>query len=316
MFASLRAAENCSIRLALSADIIEDIVHSLHLRDDDRLQYKQLLSTYRKTAFHLYQNSLCTLRQWQSLSAGIPGARSERELQLESRAGMRSLLCRDLRNWVSHSRTPEAVWGSVSTSLRKAILSQHSDPSESYRGADAAHNYAMFFLAAFSEPSKTESAGKAWERQLLLTPLIQHFHQFQASWEPDLWFDKWVGEFKMPSSRRFKRADSYLSKLHDVLRDCSGPTIQQTSHLDWLGVFEKAWSPTTLEDRLSETFLADLLNSGNIKQLSQRSGVSEPAMRILVGGIQQACIRVLNDAAEKGARAIPAAGSHQANRTT
>src|SRR5687768_403372 len=51
-------------RLGLYQEVAQDVIDSLNLRDEDRADYHTLLESFRRSSFRLYQNSLCTMRQW------------------------------------------------------------------------------------------------------------------------------------------------------------------------------------------------------------------------------------------------------------
>lgn len=277
-------------RLSLNSDILDDVLDSLALKGQDRSDIQRLLEAYRRTSFRLYQNSLCTLRQWLSLSRFLLKERTRPNQGDATKAGMRSLLLRDLSNWLTHSRSAEASLDNLGDATRRMILWHDSGHETLYRRYDHAHNCTVYLLHALTHPdADPPSKDDRWQECVMLSALFHDFHFFQASWQPDMWFDKWVTEIKLPDSRRFRNAERYVVRLRDALRSASGDLSSRQTHEDSLSLFYETWTPSSVGLQFGDNFLSDLLVANDMPDLSRRCGIEAGSLTLLVATLHRAC---------------------------
>lgn len=283
-------------RLSLHEQVINEILDSLALKGRQRKDFKLVLGSYRRHSFRLYQNSLCSLRLWGTLSRSSP---DEDQVNSYSFAGKRSLLLRDLRNWCMHSAIGTSILDDVTESLRNLILLDIDDQRSIRKLPDDLQGITHLFLQCIV----TTNYDKALERAVELhdakkwLPLFQDFHKFQASWEPDVWFDKWAIECKSFDQRKGKSLDRYIEKMRNSLLRARNEDLEN-KHGNLVRFFD-SWRPTTNESSIGENFLSHLAVASSMSDLSRRTQTPEASLRPLIENIMDACRRILSPTFEE-----------------
>lgn len=172
---------DCLDRLSLYEEILEDILGSLDVHGQERRACSRDLRAYRKSCFRLYQNSVCTVLQWQRLAPFLM-------LDVEKRRRfstivVKSLLARDLRNWRMHVPPDEIQAsvekysseseGAVHRIIWQILLDKPDHERVSPRAVAAIRSGAPMDIDVFVE----------W---------VRAFHRFQAKCGPDLWVNVWL----------------------------------------------------------------------------------------------------------------------------
>jgi len=277
-------------RLSLHQRVIDDVLDTLGATGARRRNYRQALEIYRRSSFRLYQNSICTIMQWRSISAGW-AARGRRDQSVLP--SMHALLLRDLRNWYQHSSIGGQGLLKVDEPLRRLILldPSHLKLTEARGNKDVTELYLRFITTDFDEQIKELLVLNGHSRW---PSLLRDFHQFQASWEPDIWFEKWIGICEpIRRTGKFRSIDRYIEFLSGTLRQESRVGSRDHSHQKTQDFF-KSWKPDFAQETLNDNFVPHLLSAKSLSDLSVRTHLAQNSLKQLLEHIQDSCSRLLS----------------------
>lgn len=282
-------------RLNLHNDVMDDFLDSLNLSNEERVDFENILKEYKKTSFRLFQNSLCTLRQWRNISRHFPATdvNISNQISNESDAGMRCLLYRDLRNWISHYKPSRRTTESLSERTRLLLFIDNIDDSRLYSETDYTHNCSIDYLRKIKTPSNQHLDIKS---DYYLLNIFNDFNNYQSCYEPDIWFDKWAIEVKVPNWKRFKKISNYLDSLN---REIVNYTPYKINNISIVSIFQEQWRNTLSGQTSSGNFLEDLFLSKDLIELSERTGVDETTVKMLLERISGACQEMLKETSTK-----------------
>lgn len=276
-------------RFELQPTILDDVLDSLELRGAERRDYELVLSSYRKDSFRFYQNSLCSLRVWKSWADAVPRSDST-DRREHIRAGLRSLLLRDLRNWVRHVPSHRGAINQVSDGMRALLFTTNLDELQQTLPGQ------MFVFIYLSELEGSKSgeleltSGRPSTVSFHVTTrcLLDTIHAFQSASEPDLWFDTYCEIApKLPDATRYKNGLRYVKELQATLgrRD----TADEHELAESSKMFSKRWSPRRFALEPAPDFLEMLLVCSTMDELLEATGLSEATLRDFLLTLQEKC---------------------------
>lgn len=273
------AGRDCIDRLSLYEEILEDILDSLDVHGRERHARGQDLRAYRKSCLRLYQNSLCTVSQWQRMaSLLLPDVESRRRF---STIVVKSLLARDLRNWRMHLHPEQS----------EPSIKKYSNASE-----DVVHRIIWQILLDKPEHEqvfiRTLAANRSGARGDIdvVVEGVRGFHEFQAKCGPDVWFNIWSDKSSqlLDHLQRLPRSEdpSVFESVYsgDLCEGASG----ERHHFNH---FNETWKPAA--GQLSDHFITHLTAAKDILDLSGRLGVSQPALLPVLQALRHSCARLL-----------------------
>lgn len=278
-------------RMALVDEVLREVLDKLKLQGDDRLSLKRILEEYRKDSFGLYQNSICTMRQWSAFTSHVADASATPYLSAEVTAGLRSLLARDLRNWSFHSRkgldATRAAGGSI-----KTIIWFDDDFSElAAERRSLVQSTTRHYIQALSQEGKGQSRQPS-SPDFLLLDLCLDFHSFQSSSAPDAWYDKLCVDLT-PARRRGSSPLAAVGKLRKFLGSTSQASTapkrgQSLQH------FVYAWKPEAGKETTLSDMTTQILDCQSLDDFCYRTGLTPRQARGFLNEVQVATKRILS----------------------
>jgi hypothetical protein len=287
-------------RFRLYEGIIEDLLDALSLRGNERDAYRKVVLNYRDNAFPQYLNSLCTMRTWKTLTAHIPqrgGTKKEREQeskmrQLSERAGLFTILLRDLRNWWINASPPDDIFETLSDQIRKVITDEEPNYKLHFRYSGNVHSKALGFLQILQAPSdeRIHYIVKKGEAPVVRALII--LDGFQRGKEKDDWYDHWC-DASPKVLKESKSTIRFLNRLEHTLpmREPQDGVLR-FHHVDFSG--SSSWWQGYQRNDLSSDFLMKLMLAPSISRLSSMTNMSEDKVVALITKIQQQCTDLLS----------------------
>lgn len=277
-------------QFGISSEILQSILEDCSVSKVERQHYLLILEAYRKYSHRLYQNSLCSYRQWNSFSDSLPDKVTGSEKTNIRQAGL-SLILRDVINWLVHSnaastalnsnelvdaaKTLRSLWKSVSSDEKpKSDYSLHKVYLRSmYHQTDVRHLLEMPRL-----PTNN------------VTAILNCYHMFQVNHEPDEWFHLWSSDVTLPECHRFRSFENYIKRLQDSLYIVENSERRLSS----LGsLYSSKWDPSRFTSFDSDNLLGIMFCSKSIADVAKRSGISEEIVSRMIDEIRSTCDRLL-----------------------
>jgi hypothetical protein len=285
-------------RFELQTTILDDVLDSLELRGQERRDYAVVLNSYRSGSFRFYQNSLCSLRVWKSWAEAVPETEEFKDRSEHIRAGMHSLLLRDLRNWIRHVPFHWEEFDTVSESTR-SLLSVHD--TDDLRLSSPQKNFVIIYLSNLERGAVYDPAVKDVDPPkprvfVTVSSLLDALHSFQAASEPDIWFDDYceiVGT--LPDGRRYQNPTRYIKALQASLWP---KHAEPDTALDAGQLFATKWSPKRFVLEPGPDFLELLMMCSTIEELLRATGLAETTLRDVLVTIRDKCVNLAGS--EKG----------------
>jgi len=277
-------------QFGLTSGILLSVLDDCGVRASDRKQYLLILDAYRKSSQRLYQNSLCSLRQWKQFSNKLPIPNSELNATKSKQAGF-CLVLRDIINWLTLSSAASLALNTDELKIAASTIQDlwHSvnlDVSHS-TNRDLHKRYLRFLVKSEDLSAKTY---KKNESTPSVETYLKYYHYFQATHAPDDWFTHWSRDLQPPELKNLKFTANYLRKLVKKLGIQKDENASSTSH--W-NLFLRNWSPASYISLDSENLLTSLLCSRSISDMSDRTGVSKEVIPKVIEDIRLACNRLL-----------------------
>jgi hypothetical protein len=256
-------------RLRLSGVVLDNLLDELNIRDEERREYRDVLDSYRKHSFRLYQNSICTVNAWRQVATDA--APAEGFTSRHVRASAKSLLMRDLRNWYFHSHVGRSAIDSTSTVLREHLLADWSSLTKR-SPSDLTTTFLVVLDTEWKDLKLSGGIGKS-------ARLLKNFHHFQCASAPDTWFDSWTfvaEQFSRSRSRRGVILDHISGSSQQSSDDGAGFTSECSAFLS------EAWRPLGKLDSPPDFHISKLLRAKTIAELAAQTDISEQTLRKLL----------------------------------
>lgn len=280
-------------RFKLQSAILDDVLDMLTLQGKEREDYKFLLNVYRDSAFRFYQNSLCSIRVWSDLAKRVPSKEDPKKVTAETLAYMQTLLLRDLRNWWQQAHPPKGTLDKVDDELRSILTANYllEDPPVGEPRIDI-----YFFprkLKALREKESGEERGQPSSHEAHKMRLFLMFNDFQATSEPDKWFDNWCeAEPTFPNEKRFKNPDNYITKVIRLLKTWVGAEHPE-GEKGLPALLSERWSINRAKNDRAGELIDMLLFCSNLDEISNMTGLSKDSVRTLLTEISDKCRTLL-----------------------
>lgn len=277
-------------RLSLVDDVLRDILDGLQLQGEDRSKYKIVLEEYRRDSFQLYQNSVCTMRQWSRITSNLHANESHRNIDSEITAGLRSLLSRDLRNWAFHSRRGlNATRDYGHGELTFVWIDEPPKDCIPAKRSALSRTTAQFMQALLSE--ERDIPKKKNKNELILLDMLLAFHGYQSSQTPDIWFDRFCVDFRTPSRRTRNSLSSLVDRVSRSLVEITPNSDTATASLQH---YVHAWRPEKRRESNTADLTAKILESQSLEDFCSRSGLTPRESRALLTDVNTAVTRLLS----------------------
>lgn len=290
-------------QLKLEEPIIDTFLDSLNINKEDEKKYKEVVKCYRNTAYKFYLNSLSTIRVWQRLAESVPVKENEKEKKAQTEAGTLILFLRDIRNWVSHYQ-PILENENISDIDDKSNLYgiwlactllhdiRHTKSCDKKEISSSENYYEQFCDLLQKKGLSSNDILK--DREHSFARLLLAFHSFQASKEPDYWFNDWHEiKVELPPSKKFRNYKSYIKKIINSLETYSD-IVNEFPDID----FKKFQSNWLLEESTlnnTENFVGKLLDCSSISELSNSTSINIKELKSLLDTIKTKCEDLISD---------------------
>ncbi len=110
-------------RLGTNDYIIQDVLDSLKLPEDEKEVYQGILNKYRYEAYRQYLDTLCSIKTWDKLSSNCLKMKKE-DKEKSILIGKFALLLHDIQDWNKYSLSFD---DEISKNSQKSLYGKCSD---------------------------------------------------------------------------------------------------------------------------------------------------------------------------------------------
>lgn len=276
-------------RFDLSDLIIEDIIDSIEKRNSYKNDLKIIFKFYKSFAPYCYLHTNYSIKTWYKIINRINLNSNFIISEDELLGTCKSLIYRDIRNWISHSNLLEDdIQNKLSKEIRLLLFSNKVDIDDCISDNNN-HNYAISYLL-FIDDSISSSSNKLINTKL--KDIYIPFHTMQCSYLPNEWFA--FGESLtniIPSSKRYTHFDNYINKLKVGLLGSTSSAILNNSNKQNKRMFETNWFAKTNTNNI----LANLFTSRNMNEFCLYSNFNQSEAYEIVNSIKDKCDELIVD---------------------
>jgi hypothetical protein len=274
-------------RLSLQADIIEDVVASLDLAEEEREAYRRQLAAYRELAFAHYLDSLSSVHAWDVFYGKLLSYRKTdvpiESQHIDKQFGRLVVLLRSLENWLTHYPESKRPYFSADAGADIVLESAQKKTFVQFKhlGARSARAQTCLLFAESRGPDYwLKSYGESDVNDSLAV-----FLSSQKARPKSEWLTGWTY-----ARRASEKGEHVIEALRRILAESSvaegGQLAADRLALDRADFFGATQEATTI--------ISALLASSSIEQFATLTGQSLEGSRSMLEMIRANCNRLLD----------------------